>query len=74
VLCLIVVPLPPGENSFAVKYKYISLKTKVFIDPAMRISYPTEKKTIVRSTDGKLYEMIFTTEALDVNSIRILLF
>jgi hypothetical protein len=23
VLCLIVVPLPPGENAFAVKYKYI---------------------------------------------------
>jgi hypothetical protein len=23
VLCLIVVPLPPGENPFAVKYKYI---------------------------------------------------
>jgi hypothetical protein len=29
VLCLIVVPLPPGENPFAVKINIISLENRV---------------------------------------------
>jgi hypothetical protein len=34
VLCLIVVPLPPGENPFAVKINiYLSMKSSIFWDP-----------------------------------------
>jgi hypothetical protein len=30
-LCLIVVPLPPGENPFAIKYKYIYTCRQYFL-------------------------------------------
>jgi hypothetical protein len=58
VLCLFVVPLPPGENPFAVKYNYIK-----YITTPIRISmYPMLMHIVVRTKMCVLLGLPFLPE------------